>query len=152
MNQTTDQEKQYATLRAQLALHGHALHRTSPTDGTVTYYAERWRLVRYLRSHANRLYAAAVMPETTDAATLLSKIRGGKLTDGGGVILDGFSPRQIAVKGWAGLGTPDAVRKAADRLTDYDWLRRDAVPSGAVGGRPSDRYAINPAALKDGAA
>lgn len=48
MNQTTDQEKQYATLRAQFALHGHALHRTSPTDGAVTCYAERWRLVRYL--------------------------------------------------------------------------------------------------------
>jgi hypothetical protein len=31
---------------------------------------------KYLRTHANRLYAAAVTPETTDAATLLSKIRG----------------------------------------------------------------------------
>ena len=106
----------------------------------------------YLRSHANRLYAAAVMPETTDAATLLSKIRGGRLTDGDGVILDSFTPRQIAVKGWAGLGTPDAVRKAAELLADYDWLRRDAVPTGAAGGRPSDRYSINPAALKGGAA
>ncbi len=106
----------------------------------------------YLRSHANRLYAAAVTPETTDAATLLSKIRGGRLTDCDGVILDSFTPRQIAVKGWAGLGTPDAVRKAADLLADYDWLRRDAVPTGAAGGRPSDRYSINPAALKGGAA
>ena len=105
----------------------------------------------YLRSHANRLYAAAVMPETTDAATLLSKIRGGRLTDGDGVLLDSFTPRQIAVKGWAGLGTPDAVRKAAELLADYDWLRRDAVPTGAAGGRPSDRYSINPAALKGGA-
>ena len=109
---------------------------------------------KYLRSHANRLYAAAVMPETTDAATLLSKIRSGKLTDGDGVILDSFTPRQIAVKGWAGLGTPEAVRKAADLLADYDWLRRDVVQSGdALGrGRPSDRYTINPAALKGGAA
>jgi putative DNA primase/helicase len=103
---------------------------------------------RYLRTHANRLYAAAVMPETTDAATLLSKIRGGRLTDGDGVILDSFTPRQIAVKGWTGLHTPDAVRKAADLLADYDWLRREAVPTGAAGGRPSDRYTINPAALK----
>ena len=65
-------------------------------------------------------------------------------------MLTSFTPRQIAVKGWAGLGTPDAVRKAADLLTDYDWLRRDAVPTGAAGGRPSDRYSINPAALKGG--
>jgi len=108
----------------------------------------------YLRTHANRLYVAAVMPETTDAATLLSKIRGGRLTDGDGVILDSFTPRQIAVKGWAGLGTPEAVRKAADLLADYDWLRRDVLHSSdPLGrGRPSDRYTINPAALKGGAA
>jgi putative DNA primase/helicase len=106
----------------------------------------------YLRSHAIRLYAAAVMPETTDAATLLAKIRGGRLVDGDGVTLESFTARQVAVKGWAGLGTPDAVRKASDLLVDYDWLRRDAVPTGAAGGRPSDRYTINPAALKGGAA
>ena len=43
---TTD--KVFHTLRAAYALHGHALHRTDPTDGTVTYWAERWGLVRYL--------------------------------------------------------------------------------------------------------
>ena len=109
---------------------------------------------KYLRTHANRLYAAAVMPETTDAATLLSKIRGGRLTDVDGVILDSFTPRQIAAKGWAGLGTPEAVRKAADLLADYDWLRRDVLHSSdPLGrGRPSDRYTINPAALKGDAA
>jgi putative DNA primase/helicase len=100
----------------------------------------------YLRSHANRLYAAAVMPETTDAATLLSRIKAGKLVDRDGVILDSFTPRQIALKHWAGLGTPDAVRKAADVLAEYDWLRRDVVLGGASGGRPSDRYTINPRA------
>ena len=102
----------------------------------------------YLRTHANRLYAAAVMPETTDAVTLLSRIRAGKLADRDGVILDSFTPRQVALKHWAGLGTPDAVRKAADVLADYDWLRRDVVQSGdALGrGRPSDRYTVNPRA------
>ena len=43
------------------------------------------------------------------------------------------------------------LRKAADVLTDYDWLRRDIVQAGAAGGRPSDRYLINPALLKGGA-
>ena len=100
----------------------------------------------YLRTHANRLYAAAVMPETTDAATLLSRIKAGKLTGRDGVILDSFTPRQVAQKCWAGLATPDAMRKAADVLADYDWLRRDVVQSGdALGrGRPSDRYTVNP--------
>lgn len=127
----------------------------TPDSGGVIQQDELLRALawgHYLRSHANRLYAAAVMPETTDAATLLSKIRAGKLADSDGVILESFTPRQIAVKGWAGLGTPDAVRNAAGVLADYDFLRLELVPSGATGGRPSERYAINPAALKGGAA
>ena len=63
MNQTTDHEKQYATLRAQFALHGQCLHRTSPTDGAVSYYAERWGLVRYL-------------PTLNDARRFLAQIGG----------------------------------------------------------------------------
>ena len=46
---TTDaQGKAFATLAAGYALAGHALHRSDPTDGAVTYWAERWGLVRYL--------------------------------------------------------------------------------------------------------
>ena len=46
---TTDaQGKEFATLAEGFALAGHALHRTDPNDGTVTYWAERWGLVRYL--------------------------------------------------------------------------------------------------------
>ena len=50
MTDTTDEKKQFATLRALYAMRGHTLHRTSPTDGTVNYYAERWGLVRYLHT------------------------------------------------------------------------------------------------------
>ena len=121
----------------------------TPDSGGVIHERELIRALSfgdYLRTHANRLYAAAVTPETTDAVTLLSRIKAGKLVDRDGVILDSFTPRQVALKHWAGLGTPDAVRKAADVLADYDWLRRDVVPSGdALGrGRPSDRYTVNP--------
>ena len=63
MNQTTDHEKQFAMLRAQFAMHGHCLHRTSPTDGAVTYCAERWGLVRYL-------------PTLDDARRFLAQIGG----------------------------------------------------------------------------
>ena len=127
----------------------------TPDSGGIVNATELIRALAmgdYLRSHANRLYAAAVIPETTNAATLLSKIKGGKLADRDGVIPDSFTPRQVAVKHWAGLGTPADVRVAADVLVDYDYLRREAVPSGAAGGRPSDRYLINPALLKGGAA
>ena len=45
---TVHTDKVFYSLRAAFALHGHALHRTDPTDGTVTYWAERWGMVRYL--------------------------------------------------------------------------------------------------------
>ncbi len=104
----------------------------------------------YLRTHANRLYAAAVTPHTTDAVTLLSKIRTGRLTGTDGLLLESFTPRQIALKGWAGLSSPDLVRKASDLLAEYDYVRREVVYSGDAHGRgrPSDRYIINPLVLK----
>jgi putative DNA primase/helicase len=101
----------------------------------------------YLRSHAKRLYAAAETPETSGAEKLLAKIKGGKLIDADGVILECFTPRQVVLKGWTGLGNTELVRKAADLLVDYDWLRKEQLPSGAAGGRPSDRYTINPLAV-----
>jgi putative DNA primase/helicase len=106
---------------------------------------------KYLRTHANRLYSAAVIPETTNSATMLKRIKDGKLTGKDGGVLDSFTPRQLAVKHWSGLGTPEAVRKAADLLVDYDWLRKETIAPGAAGGRPSERYLINPALLKTAA-
>ncbi len=41
-------DKAFSSLRAAFALKGHALHRTDPADGAVTYWAERWGLVRHL--------------------------------------------------------------------------------------------------------
>ena len=45
---TAQQGKEFSTLAAGFALAGHALHRSDPKDGSVTYWAERWGLVRYL--------------------------------------------------------------------------------------------------------
>ena len=106
----------------------------------------------YLRSHAERLYSAATKPETTSAATLLAKIRAGKLVDREGEIPDRFTPRQVALKHWAGLTSPDEVRQAADLLVDFDWLRRECTTPGATGGRPSEIYFINPATFRKGGA
>lgn len=129
----------------------------TPDSGNVIQETELIRALAwadYLRTHAERLYSAATMPETTGAAALLRKIQTGRMTDGDGVVLKVFTPRQVAVKSWGGLGTADAVRKAADVLVDYGWLVPDTVRSGdAIGrGRPSDRYIIHPAALKGNAA
>lgn len=125
----------------------------TPDSGNVIHKRELIRALAwadYLRTHAERLYAAAVMPETTGAQTLLTKIMAGKLCDGDGVLCETFTPRQVAVKHWAGMNTPEAVRKAADMLADYGWLAREAIPTGAKGGRPSDRYLVHPMLLKGG--
>ena len=42
------QEQDFKTLTAGFAQAGHTLHRTDAKDGTVTYWAARWGLVRYL--------------------------------------------------------------------------------------------------------
>lgn len=127
----------------------------TPDSGGVIHERELIRALAwgdYLRSHAERIYAAAVIPETTGAKQLLDKIKAGKLCDSDGVILDAFTPRLVAVKHWAGLGTPEAVRKVADLLADYGWLAREAIPTGAAGGRPTDRYLIHPRLLNGGGA
>lgn len=120
----------------------------TPDSGGEIHVQELIRALawsEYLRSHAERLYAAAVIPETGGAEALLSKIKAGKLRDGDGVLLETFEPWKVAVKHWAGLGTPDAVRKAAELLEGHGWLKRDDVASGVKGGRPSERYRIHPA-------
>ena len=62
---TVHTDKVFYSLRAAFALHGHALHRTHPNDGTVTYLAERWGMVRHLPA--------------IDAARRLLKQIGGRL-------------------------------------------------------------------------
>lgn len=112
----------------------------TPDSGGVIGETELLRALAwgdYLRSHAKRLYSAAVVPETAGAASLLQRIKAGALGTE-------FTPRQAALKGWAGVNTPEAVRKAADVLADFDWVRRDVIQTG---GRPSERYQVNPAAL-----
>jgi hypothetical protein len=46
---TTDGEgKAFKTLAAGFAQAGHTLQRSDPKDGTVTYWAARWGMVRHL--------------------------------------------------------------------------------------------------------
>jgi len=126
----------------------------TPDSGCVIHERELARALDwgdYLRTHAERLYSAAVRPDTFGAKQLLDKIRAGKLRDAeSGVLVEAFTPREVAAKHWTGLGTPDVVRKAADLLTDYGWLNHEQKSPGSRGGRPSDRYVIHPKLLKGG--
>ena len=112
----------------------------TPDTGGIVHEGELLRALAwcdYLRTHASRLYAAAVMPETTGAAALLVKIKAG-------LVKDGFKIKDVKQKGWSGLATTDEARKAVAILEDYDWLRCDVVPPGAAGGRPSETLRVNP--------
>ena len=112
----------------------------TPDSGGLVREPELLRALAWgdhLRPHANRLYAAAMTPETTGAAALLVKIKAG-------LVKDGFKIKDVKQKGWSGLATTDEVRKAVAMLEDYDWLRCDVVPPGAAGGRPSETFRVNP--------
>ena len=104
--------------------------------------------VEYLETHAARIYGAGLAPEVEGAVRLLSRIKSRALGDANGEIAETFTARQVAQKGWAGLADVDAVRKVADVLIEANWLRIETVhsadPKGR--GRPSETYAINPAA------
>jgi putative DNA primase/helicase len=90
-----------------------------------------------------------VAPETTNAATLLAKVKAQTRGGPDAIALTSFTPRQIVQKGWAGLVDTEAVRKAADLLVDYGWLRREIVHSAdELGrGRTSERYVVHPTLL-----
>jgi hypothetical protein len=91
-----------------------------------------------------RAYGAGTGPNTDAATALLDKIKAGKVTDG-------FKPADVYLKGWAHLGTPEAVKMAAALLCDLGHLRRIDTKSGAAGGRPSTTYQINPKTTGKGA-
>jgi Protein of unknown function (DUF3987) len=92
-------------------------------------------LCEYLEAHAVRIYSCVVSPELRAARELAKKIKGKKL----GAI---FSLRDIYVKNWSGLDTPEAARMAVRILEDSNWVR--ALESEPGRGRPSERFAINP--------
>ncbi len=102
-----------------------------------TRQAAEW--CEYLESHARRIYSCVVTPQVQAAMELAGKIKRRKV---GG---DGFfSCRDVYIKGWSALDTPEAARQAAEVLLDARWVREAPGESGPSGGRPPNRYEINP--------
>ena len=102
------------------------------------YRALGW--AEYLRSHAERVYAAGISIDTDAAVALLKRVRAGDIDDG-------FTARTVYLKGWAHLNTPVAVKAAASLLCDLHHLRAIEQEPGLSGGRPSVSYWINPLTL-----
>ena len=93
----------------------------------------------YLESHARRVYSCVVTPQLRAARELADKIKKRKVGGSGS-----FSCRDVYLKGWSGLDTPEAVKLAAEVLQDAGWVRDLSGESGPFGGRPSNRYEVNP--------
>ena len=93
----------------------------------------------YLESHARRIYSCVVNPQLRTARDLAHKIKRRQ------VGVDGaFSCRDVYLKGWSGLDSPDGVKQALEVLEDAGWVRRLFTESSPSGGRPTARYEVNP--------
>jgi putative DNA primase/helicase len=93
----------------------------------------------YLESHANRIYSCVTTPQMRAARELADKIKARKIG------ADGFfNAREVYLKGWSGLDSPEAARSAVQVLIDAGWIREAAVEQSPSGGRPSFRYQVNP--------
>lgn len=84
----------------------------------------------YLMSHAQRLYGAAINAPLLGARLILERQQ--KLPEP-------FTPREIRLKGWAGLDSLDAVNNALSVLAEHNYIVGYEV-AGEKGGRPSTRF------------
>jgi putative DNA primase/helicase len=130
----------YRSLVPSLALLFHLLT-AAPlgTAGPVTAEALARALawIPYLEAHARRVYHPITHGADAAAGALATKLRAGALSSP-------FRVRAVIERGWSGLTDREAVSGACAQLSDLGWLRREPVPAGATGGRPTTQYRINP--------
>lgn len=84
----------------------------------------------YLKSHAGRLYGAAINAPLMGAKLILERKE--KLPEP-------FTPREVRLKGWAGLDSMESVNEALAVLAEHRLVIAYEV-TGEGGGRPSKRY------------
>lgn len=110
---------------------------TGPITLAAFEKAQVW--MRYLRSHAKRIYSSVSQGHHEAARILAAKLQKNQLEDG-------FTFRDVTRKGWAQLTEKEEVKDALELLTDLGWLR--ATEERLVG-RPTVRYWINPCVPKN---
>ena len=94
---------------------------------------------RYLKSHADRIYASVSGHDLASVRTLAARLLKKQ-------IKDGFTCRTLTLKGWSGLTSRETAQAAIDALVDYGWLSEIEVRTG---GRPSIKYFLNAGASED---
>ncbi len=125
----------YRSLVPSLAL---LIHLANGTIGPVTVDATQKALawVRYLESHARRIYAIVTDPATAAAKALAKRITKGD-------VRDGFALRSVYRNAWAGLDKQSS-ELAVELLIELNWLKEIEI---ATEGRTKTAYRINPTIL-----
>lgn len=90
----------------------------------------------YLKSHARRLYNAAIHGNAGAAKLILERRE--KLPEP-------FTSREVVKKGWGGLESAEAANAALAMLTEHGYLVGYQALQSELGGRPSMRYVWRPA-------
>jgi len=104
-----------------------------PVGVATAARAAAW--TQYLVGHARRVYALADVARVSAAQTLSNRLKAGKLDDG-------FTARDVYVKGWTALGSAREAEAALATLEEFGYVR--AVDDSDREGRPTTRYRINP--------
>ncbi|HAR76568.1 MAG TPA: hypothetical protein DCR60_10265 [Psychrobacter sp.] len=102
-----------------------------------------------LETHMLRVYSCITDNSHLKASLLSKKIlemlkKPSDKTDKTDWISHGFTARSLKRKNWKGLTDDNAVQTALDVLIEYDWLDYKEVKTTGQGGRPTERYWINP--------
>lgn len=116
------------------AIENHAATALGPVPLRTAAMAAAW--CDFLEAHARRIYQAALDGDPEAAVNLANRIRQS--------LPNPFTCRQVAQKGWSGLGSVEEARRAVDILEDRGWVRIVEVPPGPLGGRASEQVWINP--------
>lgn len=105
--------------------------------------------INMLESHMIRIYTPITDKAQSKAGALATRLlkiindpaRSGELAKW---LNDGFTIRQIYRREWQGLKNADDVQTALDILIENHWLNWVSEQTTGQGGRPTERYFINP--------
>lgn len=120
----------YRKLIPSLALINHLCDSQDGGAVTETALLRAIAFSEYLESHARRIYSYATRPDIDAAKTLLKRMANGKLPTP-------FKTRDVYIKGWTGLETPQKAQSAIDLLREYNHLTEYELDTG---GRPTRMY------------
>jgi hypothetical protein len=127
----------YRSLMPSLALIFHLLDKDDSDQVSLLQAKRAAGFCNYLESHARRIYASVANPPRHAAELLGHRLQERQ-------IAAPFSAREVYTKGWSGLTDRKQVEEALHVLTDAGWVRPVVSPPTRLGGRPTEKFLVNP--------